>query len=78
MLFSCILDGSFTSLNAAKTQEKQSFDLHLLLQWCATKDLGQNYDFVTTLQHYLQSSSHCLLYLGDIWDAENYLFYFQV
>jgi hypothetical protein len=65
-------------LIAAKSQEKQSCDLDLLLQWCATGDLGQSYDSVTTLEHYLQSSGQCLLYLGDLWDANNYLFYYQV
>jgi hypothetical protein len=41
-------------------------------------DLGQTYDTVTTLQHYLQSSGQCVLYVGDLSYADLYPFYYQV
>ncbi|CAK9198146.1 unnamed protein product, partial [Sphagnum troendelagicum] len=41
-------------------------------------DLGKTYDSVTTLQHYLQSSGQCLLYVGDLSYADTYPFDYQV
>ncbi|CAK9855171.1 unnamed protein product [Sphagnum jensenii] len=41
-------------------------------------DLGQTYDSATTLQHYLQSSGQCLLYVGDLSYADTYPFDYQV
>ncbi|KAH8942803.1 hypothetical protein BDL97_13G014500 [Sphagnum fallax] len=57
---------------------------HSKVQWqdhymiLSRGDLGQTYDSVTTLQHYLQSSGQCLLYVGDLSYADTYPFDYQV
>jgi hypothetical protein len=41
-------------------------------------DLGQTYDSLSTLDHYLQSSGQAVLYVGDLSYADDYPFDYNV
>ncbi len=79
LLSACTLDGSFISFICVKRSiETKLWCWFAFALSCGTGDLGQTYDSVTTLQHYLQSSGQCLLYVGDLSYADTYPFDYQV
>ena len=47
----------------------------MLFILCVSGDLGQTFDSISTLQHYMQGEGKVVLFVGDLTYADQYYYY---